>query len=68
MEDHPSMSIGGINDDVQKAGSEGWELATMWEGIVCFKRASAERETSISRLAGRQVAGIASVRTELERA
>jgi hypothetical protein len=34
----PSMSFDGINDDVKKAGTEGWELATMWEGIVCFKR------------------------------
>lgn len=34
----PSTGVSGINDDVQKAGREGWELATMWQGIVCFKR------------------------------
>lgn len=34
----PSMSMDGINDDVRKAGSQGWELVTMHEGIVCFKR------------------------------
>ena len=34
----PSMSVDGINDDVKKAGREGWELVTMTEGIVCFKR------------------------------
>ena len=34
----PSASVGGINDDVRKAGDEGWELVTMTQGIVCFKR------------------------------
>jgi hypothetical protein len=34
----PSMSIGGINNDVKEAGANGWELVTMWQGIVCFKR------------------------------
>jgi hypothetical protein len=34
----PSMSVDGVNDDVKRAGSDGWELAAMFGGIVCFKR------------------------------
>jgi hypothetical protein len=34
----PSSSVGGINDDVIKAGNEGWELVAMSQGVVCFKR------------------------------
>lgn len=34
----PSMSIGGINEDVEEAGAAGWELVAMSDGIVCFKR------------------------------
>jgi hypothetical protein len=34
----PSMSLDGVNDDVKKAASEGWELVAMFGGIVCFKR------------------------------
>ena len=34
----PSMSLDGVNDDVRKGGAEGWELVTMFGGIVCFKR------------------------------
>ena len=34
----PSMSVSGVNDDVQKAGREGWELVAISQGTVCFKR------------------------------
>ncbi|MBZ5711672.1 MULTISPECIES: hypothetical protein [Nannocystis] len=34
----PSSSVSGINDDVTQAANQGWELVTMTQGIVCFKR------------------------------
>lgn len=34
----PSATIDGINDDVARAAAEGWELAAMTGGVVCFKR------------------------------
>lgn len=34
----PSGSVSGINDDVARAGAEGWELVAMSQGVVCFKR------------------------------
>ncbi|MEZ4384497.1 MAG: hypothetical protein R3A79_24425 [Nannocystaceae bacterium] len=34
----PSASISGVNDDVAQAADQGWELVTMSQGVVCFKR------------------------------
>lgn len=34
----PSSMVSGIDDDVARAASEGWELVALSQGVVCFKR------------------------------